>query len=99
MKIVKVLRKQCLRTGCKNKATHFGINGHRKYGLCDNCWQEWCGLLEDEEDKLDEKAYRLVQEQHKATTYLDSIPGMTKSISDGAQEPIEDCIPEEKVSW
>ena len=33
------------------------------------------------------------------TLYLDAIPGMTKSILEGANEPIEDCISEEMVDW
>lgn len=33
----------------------------------------------------------------KETRYLDSIPGMTQSILDGARESFDDCIPEEKV--
>ena len=33
------------------------------------------------------------------TLYLDSIPQMTQSILEGANESIEDCIPEELVEW
>ena len=33
------------------------------------------------------------------TLYLDSIPGMTKSILDGANEPLGDCILEDMVDW
>ncbi|MBQ9928964.1 MAG: type II toxin-antitoxin system Phd/YefM family antitoxin [Lachnospiraceae bacterium] len=33
------------------------------------------------------------------TLYLDSIPGMTKSILEGANEALEDCISEEMVKW
>ena len=33
------------------------------------------------------------------TLYLDSIPGMTKSILEGANETLEDCISEEMVEW
>lgn len=33
------------------------------------------------------------------TLYLDSIPGMTKSILEGANEALEDCISEEMVEW
>lgn len=33
------------------------------------------------------------------TLYLDSIPGMTKSILDGAKEPLEDCVSEDMVEW
>lgn len=33
------------------------------------------------------------------TLYLNSIPGMTKSILEGANESIEDCVSEETVEW
>lgn len=33
------------------------------------------------------------------TLYLDSIPGMTESIIEGAKAPLEDCVAEDKVSW
>lgn len=33
------------------------------------------------------------------TNYLDSIPGMTKSILEGANEELEDCISEDMVEW
>lgn len=33
------------------------------------------------------------------TLYLDSIPGMTESILEGAGTRLEDCIPEDSVSW
>lgn len=33
------------------------------------------------------------------TLYLDSIPGMTDSILDGTNEPIEDCVAEDMVKW
>ena len=33
------------------------------------------------------------------TLYLDAIPGMTKSILEGAKESIEDCISEDMVNW
>lgn len=33
------------------------------------------------------------------TLYLDSIPGMTKSILEGANEELEDCISEDMVEW
>ena len=35
----------------------------------------------------------------QATLYLDSIPGMTKSILEGAKESLEDCVSEDMVSW
>lgn len=44
---------------------------------------------------ISEEDWRAIQE----TLYLDSIPGMTRSILDGAQESIDDCTPEEKVTW
>ena len=33
------------------------------------------------------------------TLYLNSIPHMTQSIIEGANENIEDCIPENMVQW
>ena len=33
------------------------------------------------------------------TLYLDSIPEMTQSILEGAEESIENCICEEQVNW
>lgn len=33
------------------------------------------------------------------TLYLDSIPGMTQSILEGAKESIEDCVSEDMVAW
>ena len=33
------------------------------------------------------------------TLYLNSIPHMTQSIIEGANEDIEDCIPEDMVQW
>lgn len=33
------------------------------------------------------------------TLYLDSIPNMTKSIMDGAKEPLKDCVSEDMVKW
>jgi len=33
------------------------------------------------------------------TLYLNAIPGMVKSILEGADESLEDCIPEELVEW
>lgn len=44
---------------------------------------------------ISEDDWRAIQE----TLYLDSIPNMTKSILEGAKEPLEDCIPEEMVEW
>lgn len=44
---------------------------------------------------ISEEDWRAIQE----TLYLDSIPGMTQSILDGAKEPLEDCVAEEMVEW
>ena len=33
------------------------------------------------------------------TLYLNSIPGMTKSIVDGAAESLDECISEDMVNW
>lgn len=33
------------------------------------------------------------------TLYLDSIPGMTQSILEGAKETLDDCISEDMVKW
>ncbi len=33
------------------------------------------------------------------TLYLNAIPGMTKSILDGAEESLDDCVSEDMVSW
>ena len=33
------------------------------------------------------------------TLYLNSIPGMTKSILDGAEESLDGCISEDMVNW
>lgn len=33
------------------------------------------------------------------TLYLDSIPGMTQSILEGAKESIGDCVSEDMVEW
>ena len=44
---------------------------------------------------LSEDDWNAIQE----TLYLSSIPGMTESIIEGANTPIEDYIPEDKVLW
>ena len=44
---------------------------------------------------VSESDWNAIQE----TLYLDSIPGMTKSILDGVKEPMEDCISEDMVQW
>ena len=33
------------------------------------------------------------------TLYLDSIPGMTQSILEGANETLENCVSEDMVKW
>ena len=35
----------------------------------------------------------------RETLYLDSIPGMTESILEGRDTPVEECIQEENVEW
>jgi len=44
---------------------------------------------------ISEEDWSAIQE----TLYLDSIPLMSQSILEGAQESIENCIPEEMVKW
>ncbi|MDD6036573.1 MAG: type II toxin-antitoxin system Phd/YefM family antitoxin [Lachnospiraceae bacterium] len=44
---------------------------------------------------ISESDWTAIQE----TLYLNSIPGMTKSIVEGANESLEDCISEDMVSW
>lgn len=44
---------------------------------------------------ISEDDWRAIQE----TLYLDSIPGMTQSILEGAKEPVEDCVSEDMVTW
>lgn len=44
---------------------------------------------------ISESDWSAIQE----TLYLNSIPGMTKSIVEGAKESLEDCISEEMVNW
>ena len=44
---------------------------------------------------VSEEDWSAIQE----TLYLDSIPGMTKSILEGAKESLDDCISEEMVEW
>lgn len=35
----------------------------------------------------------------KETTYLNSIPGMAKSIIDAGNTAINDCVPEKDMDW
>ena len=44
---------------------------------------------------ISESDWSAIQE----TIYLNSIPGMTKSIVEGANESLEDCVSEDMVSW
>ena len=44
---------------------------------------------------LFEEDWNAIQE----TLFLNSISGMTESIINGMETPIEDCIPEEQVNW
>ncbi len=44
---------------------------------------------------ISESDWNAIQE----TLYLNSIPGMTKSIIEGVNESLDDCIPEDMVEW
>lgn len=44
---------------------------------------------------ISESDWSAIQE----TLYLSSIPGMTKSIIEGVNESLDDCISEEMVEW
>lgn len=44
---------------------------------------------------ISESDWNAIQE----TLYLNSIPGMTKSIMEGVNESLDDCIPEDMVEW
>lgn len=44
---------------------------------------------------ISEEDWSAIQE----TLYLNSIPHMTQSILEGANESIEECIPEDMVQW
>ena len=44
---------------------------------------------------ISESDWSAIQE----TLYLDSIPGMTKSILEGANESLDECISEDMVNW
>ena len=44
---------------------------------------------------ISEDDWNAIQE----TLYLDSIPHMTESIIAGAEEPLENCVPEDMVEW
>ena len=44
---------------------------------------------------ISESDWNAIQE----TLYLNSIPGMTKSIIEGVNESLADCIPENMVEW
>ena len=44
---------------------------------------------------ISESDWRAIQE----TLYLNSIPGMTKSIMEGTNESLNDCVPEDLVEW
>lgn len=57
-KFVKILTKTCLRKGCNNKAIHFGFNGKKYNGLCDECYNDFKNIrvkLEDIISKLHAK--------------------------------------------
>lgn len=44
---------------------------------------------------ISEEDWNAIQE----TLYLDSIPHMTQSILESANESVEECIPEDMVKW
>lgn len=44
---------------------------------------------------ISEDDWKAIQE----TIYLDSIPGMTESLMQGRQTPLEECLPENEVDW
>ncbi len=44
---------------------------------------------------LSEDDWNAVQE----TLYIMSVPGMTESIIEGGNTPIEDCLSEDEVEW
>ena len=44
---------------------------------------------------ISESDWSAIQE----TLYLDSIPGMTKSILKGAKTSLDECVPEDMVNW
>lgn len=44
---------------------------------------------------ISEEDWRSIQE----TIYLSSIPGMTEFLIEGANTPIEDCIPVKDIKW
>ena len=44
---------------------------------------------------LSEDDWNAIQE----TLFLNSIPGMTESIIEGVNTPIEDCVSEDMVNW
>ena len=44
---------------------------------------------------ISESDWNAIQE----TLYLNSIPGMTKSIIEGVNESLDDCISEDMVEW
>lgn len=61
MRFIKVMRKQCLRTGCKATATHFGIRGHRNWGLCDEHYAEFHDIV-DELERFSEQLKSMIKE-------------------------------------
>lgn len=44
---------------------------------------------------ISESDWSAIQE----TLYLNAIPGMAKSIMDGADEPLDECVSEDMVEW
>lgn len=63
MRFIKVMKKQCLRTGCKAKSTHFGISGHKNWGLCDEHYAEFHGII----DRLEHYSEQLKELIKKGT--------------------------------
>lgn len=61
MRFIKVMKKQCLRTGCNERATHFGIRGHKNWGLCDEHYKEFYGII-DRLERYSEKLKELIKE-------------------------------------
>ena len=42
---------------------------------------------------------RLALPHFLETLYLSSIPGMKEKIVEGLNTPLDECVPEDKVSW
>lgn len=44
---------------------------------------------------LSEEDWNAIQE----TIYLNSIPGMAKSLADGKESSLDDCLTEDEIEW